>query len=51
VRAESYSEVGPGQVGLVVDSYGLVSIVLDRRSAAEELSLRASSPVVIEAPE
>src|SRR5215210_6972892 len=28
VRAASFSELGPGQVGLVVDSYGLVAVAL-----------------------
>ncbi len=48
VRAVSYAELGPGQVGLVVDSYGLVSVALDRRSAAEELRLGAGDAVRIE---
>lgn len=49
VRALSYEEVGPGQVGLVVDSYGLLSVVVDRRSAAGELGLDAGTLVSIEA--
>jgi S-adenosylmethionine hydrolase len=48
VRAVSYAELSPGQVGLVVDSYGLVSVALDRRSAAEELRLGAGDAVRIE---
>jgi hypothetical protein len=39
VRVDSYSELGPGQIGLVVDSYGLVAVTLNRRSAADELHL------------
>jgi S-adenosylmethionine hydrolase len=39
VRVENYSALGPGQIGLVTDSYGLVAVALDRRSAAEELHL------------
>jgi len=35
VRATTYEELGPGQIGLVVDSYGLVSVALARRSAAD----------------
>src|SRR5690606_34812928 len=46
-RAGTYAEVGSGEVGLVVDSYGLVSVVLDRRSAADELGLAAGDPVVM----
>ena len=33
----------------MVDSYGLVAVVLDRRSAAEELGLSTGSAVTIEA--
>jgi S-adenosylmethionine hydrolase len=47
--ATSYDGVPTGDVGLVVDSYGVLSIALDRRSAAAELGLRAGSSVRIEA--
>ena len=47
VRARTYSELRSGQVGLVTDSYGLVSIVLDRRSAAEELRIGSGDSVTI----
>ena len=49
VRATTYSELRPGQVGVVVDSYGLLSVALDRRSAAEELRLRPGDAVTLEA--
>ena len=49
-RADTYAGVGPGQVGLVVDSYGLVSVALDRASAAEQLGLAEGDAVVIEEP-
>jgi S-adenosylmethionine hydrolase len=49
VRAHTYDELGPGQVGLVVDSYGLVSVALARRSAADELRLEAPTEVSLEA--
>ncbi len=39
--ADTYGAVPPGGVGLVVDAYGLMSLALDRRSAAEELGLEA----------
>ncbi|MDQ6927535.1 MAG: SAM-dependent chlorinase/fluorinase [Actinomycetota bacterium] len=39
VRVGSYSDLGPGQIGLVVDSYGLLAVALNRRSAADELHL------------
>lgn len=47
VRARTYADLRPGQVGLVTDSYGLVSIALDRRSAADELRLHAGDAVTI----
>ena len=37
VRHDTYAEVATGEIGLVVDSYGLVSIAVDRTSAADEL--------------
>jgi S-adenosyl-L-methionine hydrolase (adenosine-forming) len=47
VRARTYAELRAGQIGLVTDSYGLVSIALDRRSAAEELRIHAGDAVTI----
>lgn len=47
--ADNYAELKAGEVGLVVDSYGLVSVALDRRSAAEELKLRPGDAVSLEA--
>ncbi|CAA9223440.1 MAG: protein of unknown function DUF62 [uncultured Acidimicrobiales bacterium] len=41
--AGTYGEVPPGGVGLVVDAYGLMSLALDRHSAAEELGLEAGA--------
>ena len=51
VRARSYSDLRAGQIGLVTDSYGLVSIALDRRSAAEELRIASGDSVTIRAAE
>lgn len=51
VRARTYADLRPGQVGLVTDSYGLVSIALDRRSAADELRIHAGDGVTIRAAE
>ncbi len=48
LRVASYSELKAGQVGLVVDSYGLLAITLYRRSAAEELGFDAGDAVVLE---
>ena len=50
VRARTYAEIRPGELGLVVDSYGLVSLAFDRRSAADELKLGAGDSVIVERP-
>jgi S-adenosylmethionine hydrolase len=47
VRAASFGAVGSGQVGIVTDSYGLLSVALDRSSAAMELGLRAGDLVYL----
>ncbi|MEA2717809.1 MAG: hypothetical protein QOI99_2126 [Actinomycetota bacterium] len=47
-RVTRFSELKPGQVGVMVDSYGLLAVVLDQRSAAEELRLHTGSGVTLE---
>jgi S-adenosylmethionine hydrolase len=47
-RVRAFADAGPGEVALLVDSYGLVTVVLDRRSAAEELGLDAGSGLRLE---
>lgn len=47
LRAAAYGDLRPGDVGLVVDSYGLLSIAVDRHSAAAELGLRAGDPITL----
>jgi S-adenosyl-L-methionine hydrolase (adenosine-forming) len=47
IRAGTYDEIPPGAVGLVVDSYGLLSVCLARRSAADELGLAAGDQVAL----
>ena len=47
VRARTYADLRAGQIGLVTDSYGLVSIALDRRSASEELRINPGDAVTI----
>jgi len=48
IRADSYAALRTGEVGVVVDSYGLLSIAVDRGSAAEQLGLHAGDPVTLE---
>lgn len=47
-RAHTYGAIARGGIGLVVDSYGLVSICLERQSAAAELHLGAGDEVQLE---
>ena len=44
-RVRTYGDIGEGQIGLVVDSYGLVSIALDRLPADSELGIRPGAEV------
>jgi S-adenosylmethionine hydrolase len=46
----TYADAKPSELVVLVDSYGLVSIALDRRSAAAELDLRAGSGVTVVPP-
>jgi S-adenosylmethionine hydrolase len=48
VRATTYADIPADQVGLVVDSYGLVSVCVDRASAAEHLGMHPGMEVVLE---
>lgn len=45
IRRTTYAEVEVGEIGLIVDSYGLVSIAVNRGSAAEELGLDTGDEV------
>lgn len=47
VRATSFAELSGGAVGLVLDSYGMLAISLDQRSAAEELGIGAGDQIVL----
>ncbi|MCP4793079.1 MAG: SAM-dependent chlorinase/fluorinase [Actinomycetia bacterium] len=47
-RVSAFDEVAPGGLGLLVDSTGLVSLVMCRMSAAADLGLGPSDPVVVE---
>jgi S-adenosylmethionine hydrolase len=47
-RAETYGTIQRGGLGLVTDSYGLVSICLERQSAASELGIGAGDEIQLE---
>jgi S-adenosyl-L-methionine hydrolase (adenosine-forming) len=47
-RVAAFAELGTGEIGLMVDSYGLVAVVVDQASAADELGLRPGDQVLIE---
>ncbi len=47
VRARSFSEISTGAVGLVVDANGMLAVVMNQRSAAEELGLDAGDQVTL----
>lgn len=46
----AYADAKPSELALVVDSYGLMSIAMDRRSAAEECGLAAGAKVEVTPP-
>lgn len=46
-RADSYSAIPAGALGLVVDAYGLISIAANRHSAAGDLGLEAGDTVTL----
>ena len=47
VRSTSFAELVRGAVGLVLDSYGMLAVAMDQRSAAHELGLTAGDLVTI----
>jgi S-adenosylmethionine hydrolase len=49
-RSPTYDGIGAGQVGLVLDSYGMLAVCLGRRSAADELRLPVGTEVTLAAP-
>ncbi|MGA9278249.1 SAM hydrolase/SAM-dependent halogenase family protein [Ilumatobacter sp.] len=46
-RVTAFAETSPGAIGLVLDSNGMMALVMDRRSAADELGLADGDQVVI----
>jgi S-adenosyl-L-methionine hydrolase (adenosine-forming) len=49
-RAPTYQGIAPGQVGLVLDSYGMLSVCLGKRPAATELAMPVGTEVTLSAP-
>ncbi len=47
VRSTHFAELVRGAVGLVLDSYGMLAVAMDQRSAAHELGLTAGDQVTI----
>jgi S-adenosylmethionine hydrolase len=47
-RVTTFAALGTGQLGLLVDSYGLLTVVMDRASAAEVLRLGPGAVVRLE---
>jgi S-adenosylmethionine hydrolase len=47
VRADTYGDIGPGQVGVVVDSYGLLAVSVRNGSAADALGVAAGDELVL----
>jgi S-adenosylmethionine hydrolase len=47
-RVRAFGDLRTGQVGLLVDSYGLLALVVPQGSAAQALGLEAGSPVRLE---
>jgi S-adenosylmethionine hydrolase len=46
-RASAFAEVTGGGIGLLLDSYGMFALCMDRRSAAEELGLGPGDQVTL----
>jgi S-adenosylmethionine hydrolase len=44
-RVEAFGELAPGELGILIDSSGLVALVLDRQSAARALGAGPGAPV------
>ena len=44
-RGHTFAEIADGEIGLIIDSYGLLTLALDRRAASSELGLRTGSEV------
>jgi S-adenosylmethionine hydrolase len=47
VRSSNFADLTGGAVGLVLDSYGMLAVAMDQRSAADELGLIAGDQIAI----
>lgn len=47
-RSDNFFDLGTGALGLVTDSYGMLALALDRRSAAQELEIGPHDQVVLQ---
>ena len=50
-RASTYAAIRTGEIGLVVDSYGLCSLALDRAAASSRLGLAPGGQVQVAVPQ
>ena len=50
-RVHTFADAKPAELVVIVDSYGMCALALDRRSAAGELKLRAGDTVTIVVPQ
>lgn len=48
-RVDTFDKLGSGAIALIIDSYGMISMCVEGRSASEELRVGASDQVVLEA--
>jgi S-adenosylmethionine hydrolase len=48
--ATTYQDITPGQAALVVDSYGMLSVCMGRRSAADELAMSVGTEITLAEP-
>lgn len=46
-RVRTFADLGPGRIGAVVDSTGMIALAANQRSAASEIGLAAGDSVVI----
>lgn len=49
-RVDNYAEIGTGAIGMLVDSYGLMSLAITRGSAEDELGLHEGDQITLSEP-